>query len=118
MSSSTAAAPRTGTAPAAKIARIVRTGLAKQKPSARPTTSNKSNKPNPFVVYCPRCGGRLFLESDISDRGNSHYWGCVNCSREYEIDGHAVRRHVIHKRDTETGEIVVSNPRLPVFIPV
>ena len=42
-------------------------------------------------LRCPRCGGRLFLESDYLGLRLQYYMGCLNCARQFELSGKLVR---------------------------
>lgn len=38
-------------------------------------------------VHCPHCEGRLFLDSEFQGRRLVRFWHCLNCAREYGVDG-------------------------------
>lgn len=40
---------------------------------------------------CPHCGGNLFLESDF-ELDLPSYQRCLQCARQYELDGRPVSR--------------------------
>jgi len=70
------------------------------------------------VIHCPRCGGRLFIESDSSSGDNSYYWGCISCGREYtHPDLIPTSYNVVHRdpADGKTKTVSVSYPRLPIL---
>jgi len=48
---------------------------------------------------CPRCGNRLFLESEFYRGGFVKFWACsVGCSREWGLDGLPRVRRVGERR--------------------
>jgi len=47
---------------------------------------------------CPRCGGRLFRESEFRGDRLLYFWECsLGCSRQYELDGR-LRSHMVGER--------------------
>ena len=47
---------------------------------------------------CPRCGGRLFRESDSLGNRLLYFWECsLGCSRQFGMDG-KLRGHVVGER--------------------
>ena len=55
--------------------------------SLAPLPIEPAVRPRPAYVICPRCGGRLFLETEYLGRRLSYYWNCVNCARNYTLAG-------------------------------
>lgn len=57
-------------------------------------------------MRCPRCSGRLFLESDNWGRRPFHYWSCLSCSRKFDLNGRPVSYREGEKRVVEVPNLV------------
>jgi len=43
---------------------------------------------NQQVARCPRCGGRLFQESELRGSRRIYFWECsLGCSRQWSMEG-------------------------------
>jgi len=59
---------------------------------------------------CPRCGGRLFRESEFRGNRLVYFWECsLGCSRQFGLDG-KLRSHLAGERRVGMfrGPILVS----------
>jgi len=48
---------------------------------------------------CPRCGGRLFRESEFRDNRLLYFWECsLGCSRQFDLAGRPMRHSAGERR--------------------
>lgn len=56
---------------------------------------------------CPRCGNRLFHESDYLNNRFVYFWECsLGCSRQFDLDGKPLSRMVGERRSVAVPELV------------
>ena len=54
---------------------------------------------NAVVPKCPRCGGRLFMDSMYIGGYLQRYWSCaLGCSRQWGLDGKPMVRGAVAER--------------------
>ena len=59
------------------------------------------------IPRCPRCNGRLFMESEYIGSRLECFWECsVGCNRQFEMDGKP-RSHAPRERRTKVVELPV-----------
>jgi len=54
---------------------------------------------NQQYPVCPRCGGRLFRESEFRGSRPTYFWECsLGCSRQFGLDGRPLSNRAGERR--------------------
>lgn len=58
---------------------------------------------------CPRCGSRLFQESEFRGNRFLYFWECsLGCSRQFGLDGKLLSRLMGERRVKVVGDLVTA----------